>query len=143
MIYQLPPAPGRLDGYFYAAGAWQAGRESLALAGERGALVLPYHAARANAVLSVSADPVDLMLGLKPPARLELTQDGGPLDPASAGADVRLEGGRSIVVIDAPRMYELARNPDGRAHELRLDVSARGTAVYAFTFSTCTAAAAG
>jgi thiol-disulfide isomerase/thioredoxin len=143
MIYRLPPLPARKDCYFYAEGAWQAGDESLALAGENGALVLPYHAASANAVLAVSADPVDLMLGLKPPAELEITQDGLPLDSLTAGSDVRLEDGRSLLAVDAPRMYELARNPDGRAHELRLDVTARGTAVFAFSFSTCVTPAAG
>jgi thiol-disulfide isomerase/thioredoxin len=142
LIYRLPPEPERRDGSFYAEGAWQAGNESLALAGEQGALVLPYHAASANAVLAVSADPVDLMLGLKPPSRLELTQDGLPLDSFTAGSDVRIEGGRSFVLVDAPRMYELARNPDGRPHELLLDVPSRGTAVFAFSFSTCVAPAA-
>jgi Thioredoxin like C-terminal domain len=137
MIYQLPHEAERHDGYLYAEGAWQAGEESMALAGKCGALVLPYHAASPNAVLAVSADPVDLRLGLKPPARLELTQDGAPLDPASAEAGVRVEAGRSYVVVDSPRMYELARNPDGWAHELRLDVTARGMAVFAFSFSTC------
>jgi thiol-disulfide isomerase/thioredoxin len=140
MIYRLPPQPERRDGYFYAEGAWQAGDESLSLAGERGALVLPYHAASANAVLATSADPVDLMLGLKPPARLELTQDGAPLDAMTAGADVQVEAGRSSVRVDAPRMYELARNPDGRPHELRLDAAARGVAVFAFSFATCATA---
>jgi thiol-disulfide isomerase/thioredoxin len=138
MIYRLPEAQARQDGYFYAEGAWRAGEESLALAGERGALVLPYHGATANAVLAASADPVDLMLGLKPPARLELTQDGAPLDRLTAGADVQFEAGRSIVLVDAPRLYELVRNPDGRAHELRLEAGQQGLACFAFTFSTCT-----
>ncbi len=137
MIYQLPPPAQRLDGYFYAEGAWQTGDESLSLAGEQGALVLPYHAASANAVLAVSAEPVDLMLGLKPPASLELTEDGAPLDAATAGDDVRFEQSRSYVRVEAPRMYELARNPDGRAHELRIDFRARSAAVFAFSFSTC------
>ena len=99
--------------------------------------MLPYHAASANAVLSPSAEPVDLLLGLKPPTGLELTQDGAPLAAANAGNDVRFEHGRSYVLVDAPRMYELARNPDGSTHELRLDFRARNTAVFAFSFSTC------
>jgi len=143
LIYRLPPAEERRDGSFYVEGAWQAGHESLALAGEQGALVLPYHAASANAVLAVSADPVDLMLSLTPPARLVVTQDGLPLDALSAGSDVRFEAGQSIVRVDAPRMYELARNPDCLPHELRLDVPARGAAVFAFSFSTCVTPATG
>jgi thiol-disulfide isomerase/thioredoxin len=137
LIYRLPPPEQRQDGYFYAEGAWQAGSESFAVAGEHAGLVLPYHAATANAVLSVSADPVELLLGLKPPVKIGLTQDGHPLDGFQAGSDVRFEAGRSFVVVDAPRAYELARNPDGRPHELRLDLNARGTAIFAFSFSTC------
>jgi hypothetical protein len=107
------------------------------LAGEQGAVVLPYRGATANAVVSASADPVELMLDLKPPARLELTQDGTPLDGLTAGADVQFESGRSFVRVDAPRMYELARNPDGRPHTLQIGAAARGVAFYVFTFSTC------
>jgi hypothetical protein len=137
MLYRLPPRHERHDGYFYAGGTWQAGPEHLALAGDQGCLVLPYHAATANAVLAASADPVDLMLDLKPPITLTVTQDGQPLDAQSAGADVRLEDGQSRVRVDAPRMYQLARNPDAGPHELRLDVPSRGLALYAFSFSSC------
>jgi len=137
MIYQMPPPEERVDGSFYAHGAWQAGDDHFALAGERGSLVLPYHAAGANAVLSVSADPVELSLGLKPPVRLIVSQDGQPLAANSAGDDVVLDCGQSYLWIDAPRMYHIARNPDVRSHELRLEVPARGLAAFAFSFSTC------
>jgi hypothetical protein len=134
-IYRMPLQ--RQDGYFYAEGTWQAGPEHFAFAGREGALVLPYHAASVNAVLSPSADPVELLLGLKPPAVVEVLQDGTPLDPAWAGDDIYFDGGRSLVRVDAPRMYALCRNPDGRPHELTLRVSAPGLAVFAFTFTTC------
>ena len=137
LIYQLPPGHLRQDGYFYAEGAWRAGNDFLALAGEHGSLVLPYHASSVNAVLAPSADPVDLMLDLKPPARLRITQDGAPLDTLSAGADVRLEAGESLMMIDAPRLYEIVRNPDARTHELRLEVLTRGAALFAFSFTAC------
>ncbi len=143
LMYRLPPVSERHEGYFYVEGAWQAGDEWLALAGDQGALVLPYRGATANAVLAASADPVELMLDLKPPVRLELTQDGAPLDGLTAGADVQFESGRSFVHVDAPRLYELARNPDGRPHTLQIDAGARGLAVYALTFSTCVTPAGG
>jgi hypothetical protein len=136
-LYRLPPAQERRDGAFYAQGTWLAGEEYLALAGDQGSLLLPYHAASANAVLAASADPVDLLLDLKPAITVRVTQDGQPLDPASAGADILIENGESTLVVDAPRMYQIARNPDARQHELRLDVPARGLALYAWSFSSC------
>jgi thiol-disulfide isomerase/thioredoxin len=136
-LYRLPLAAERQDGWFYVEGTWQAGEDYLALAGDHGSLVLPYRGATANAVLSVSADPVELMLDLKPPIEVHITQDGQPLDTLSAGADVSCTAGHSTVRVDAPRLYELTKNLDGRQHELRIDIPARGLAVFAFTFSTC------
>lgn len=135
LLYSLPPR--REDGYFYAEGIWRASDHALELAGQQGALVLPYHAASANAVLAPSADPVDLRLGLKPALTLTVTQDGQPLDPAWAGEDVFLDSGSTCVRVEAPRMYQLVRNPDVRPRELRLEVNGPGLAVYAFSFSSC------
>jgi thiol-disulfide isomerase/thioredoxin len=137
MLYQLPPPEARCDGYFYAEGTWMAGDEHFTLAGARGSLVLPYHAATANGVLAVSTDPVDLMLDLKPPITLEVTQDGVPLDSLTAGEDVRHQAGRSVVRVDAPRLYQLARNPTAAPHELRLEAVGPGLTLFAFSFSTC------
>jgi thiol-disulfide isomerase/thioredoxin len=136
-LYSLPPPHERQDGYFYVEGMWRAGQDSLALAGARGTVVLPYRAATVNAVLATSADPVDLILDLKPPVDLRVTQDGRTLDPLTAGADINFDEKQSYVRIDAPRMYELARNPDARPHELRLEADAQGLAVFSFSFSSC------
>lgn len=140
VIYRVPPADEQQDGYFYAQGTWQAAPEYLALAGEQGALELPYHAAAVNAVLSPTGDPVEVRLDLKPPVTLRVFQDGAPLDRLHAGADITWDGaGQAVVVVDRPRMYELARNPDARPRRLRLatDGAARGLALFAFSFSTC------
>lgn len=136
-FYRLTAVHERLEGYFYVEGTWQAGAEHLALAGNHGRLVLPYQAATANVVLAASADPVDLLLDLKPAITVRVTQDGQPLDALSAGADVTLANGESVVRVDAPRMYQIARNPDVRPRELQLEVLASGLAVYAFSFSSC------
>ena len=77
------------------------------------------------------------MLGLKPPAQLTVTQDGAPLDVITAGSDIVLSEGQSFLWVDAPRLYEIARNPNAGRHELRLEARARGLATFAFTFSTC------
>lgn len=138
-IYRMPRE--RHDGYFYADGTWLAGPEHFAFAGREGAIVLPYHAASANAVLSPTPDPVELTLGLKQPVVVEVFQDGAPLPPEWAGEDVYFEGGRSLVRVDAPRLYALARNPDARLREFRRAVTAPGFTLYAFTFTTCVAPA--
>ena len=142
-LYRLPPRHERQDGYFYVEGTWQAGPEYIALVGKSGSIHLPYHATSANTVLAASADPVDLLLGLKPPIELTVTHDGQPLDALSAGADVYFSEGRAMVRVDAPRLYEITRNPDVRPHELGLHATASGLAVFSFAFSSCVAASAG
>jgi hypothetical protein len=103
--------------------------------------VVRYQAAAANAVLSPSADPVELLLSLRPdPAEplVEVRQDGAALDPMVAGSDVRFdEEGRACVHVGRPRMYELAHNATFEPHELELIFRAGGMALYTFTFSGC------
>lgn len=128
--YQLPQQ--RQDGFYYAQGLWQADEHSLALMGEMGALVLPYHAATCNAVMAPALDLADAT-----PRTLRVFQDGAPLTPENAGADIFFEYGQSLVRVDAPRSYQLARNPNAQPHELKLEISQPGLALYAFSFSTC------
>lgn len=93
-------------------------------------------------MLAASSAPVNLLLGLKPPITLRVTQDGQPLDGLTAGEDSVLAGGQSTLPVDPPRMYQIVRNPDARHHELRLEVPARAAAVYAFSLSSCVKPAA-
>ena len=138
VIYRLPPAAEQQDGAFYVQGTWQAGGDYLALAGEQGVIELPYHAAGANAVLAPSGDPVELRLDLKGPITVRVYQDGAPLDKLHAGADIGWDAdGQPVLVVDKPRMYEIARNPDARPHRLRLETATRGLALFSFAFSTC------
>ena len=105
--------------------------------------MVPYKAAGVNAVLSPSADPVEVMLNLRPtddPPLIDVLLDGAYLTPENAGADIEYDdGGVSYVKIDRPRMYELVRQPVHGAHELELIFRAGGLALYAFTFNTCVA----
>lgn len=142
MVYDLPPAPERAEPWFYAGGIWQAGPESFAFAGRNGGqIVTPYSAAGINAVLSPSADPVEIALDLRDPDILPLVEvwlDGQPVMPDVAGADVEYDdGGVSVVLVDRPRMYELVRTRQHESHELGLVFRAHGLALYAFTFERC------
>lgn len=146
MIYQLPRPAQRRDGRFYAEGIWQAGPSHFAFAGQDGGrIVLPYHAAGVNAVLSPSSDPVEVMLGLKAndDTHIEVRQDGAPLPSAIAGDDVTIRpDGTSLVHLTRPRLIELVSNDTFGRHELELVFRANGLALYVFTFTSCVVAEA-
>ncbi len=146
----MPLPIQRHEGAFYAAGIWRAERECLAFAGQDGGrITLPYRAAGVSAVLSPSADPVELLLDLPPGSDrgtqtqgaqpiIEVRQDGEFLTAINVGADVEYrDGGLSAVRVRRPRMIELVRNPGFEEHELELTFRANGLALYAFTFATC------
>lgn len=142
IVYELPPARERKEPFFYAGGIWRAGPESFSFAGqEMGRILLPYRAVGVNVVLSPSADPVEVTLNLRPAGvepRVEVFQDGQPLTPENAGADILYDdGGITYILVDRPRMYELVRNPEYGAHELELIFRANGLALYSFTFTSC------
>jgi len=144
MVYRLPRPQERREARFYAGGIWQAGQESFAFAGQDGGrIVLTYRAATVNAVLSPSADPVEVLLNLRPPdvpPLIEVRQDGAPLTPLNAGEDVQIGAdGVSTIVVTRPRMFELVRNPDFGVHEVELVFRAHGLALYGFTFTSCVA----
>jgi hypothetical protein len=133
--FTLPEA--RRDGRFYLEGIWRSGAGNLTLAGARGKIVLPYHAASVNAVLSPTPHPEQELLPLDPPMTPEILLDGQPLPRAWFGDDVFLDGQKTVVRLDAPRMYSLMRTPDARPHELQMLIGQPGLAFYAFSFGSC------
>lgn len=142
VLYDLPPAEEREEGHFYLKGIWRAWPEAVEFVGKAsGEVRLRYRAASVNAVLSPSADPVDTILNLRPSGAepvVEIRQNGRHLTPAQAGADVSYDAeGRSFVVVNRPRMYELVRNTGFEARELSLTVRATGLAFYSFSFTGC------
>lgn len=149
VVYEMSLPFQRHEGYFYAAGIWRTERECLVFAGQDGGrITLPYRAAGVSAVLSPSADPVELLLDLPPGSDrhrrtqtirpiIEVRQDGEPLTAVNAGADIEYhQDGLSTVHIRRPRMVELVRNPGFEEHELELTFRANGLALYVFTFAT-------
>lgn len=141
VFYELPPPTERQPGQFYAEGAWQAWPEALAYAGQAGGkIVLPYQAATVNAVLSPTADPVALRLGLTagPGGRVLVQQDGRYLNSSNTSRDVHITAdGVSLVHVERPRMMQLVRNPHYEQHELTLTFQTPKLALYTFTFTTC------
>lgn len=141
MMYTLPDE--RATGQFYLEGFWRSGPEWVAFAGQQsGRIVLPYQAVGVNAVLAPSSDPVEMLLNIRPTEAAPLIavrQNGRPLTPANAGADIFFREGQSVVSVERPRLFELVRNPDYESHELELVFQANGLALFSFTFTTCVA----
>jgi thiol-disulfide isomerase/thioredoxin len=142
MFYELPESLE--EGQFFLEGAWRAWPEAMAYAGRQGGkILLPYSATGVSAVLSPSADQVEVALALRVTGAdpiVVVMQDGRFLDSHSAGQDVRFrEDGTSYLEIARPRMYHIVQNMAFGRHELELTFQATGIALYAFTFSSCVA----
>lgn len=139
MAYGLPEPFARREGQFFLAGFWRAEGEAMVFAGqEPGRVTLPYSAVGVNGVFSPSFDEVELMLDLYPAGIITLHQDNQPLTPLNAGTDVQFDNqGHSFIQISRPRMVNLVRNPTYGSHELDLIFHTSGTALYAFTFTSC------
>jgi hypothetical protein len=87
---------------------------------------LRYHARSVYAVLSV-ANP-------KKPIRVNLLQDGKPLDSSAAGMDVHSDANGSYLEVSEPRMYYLIKNPDFGSHLLVLKPEASDFMLHSFTY---------
>ncbi|MDI6857524.1 MAG: redoxin domain-containing protein [Dehalococcoidia bacterium] len=125
-----------VEGFAYLDGDWLLASESLERppgSEGRSKLTMRYMAKEANLVMHPPPAP---------PGEVELLQDGNPLSEMAAGPDVQREGGRTFVVVDEPRMYELVKNDDIGAHELTLVTESDGIRLFAFTFVSCMAEAA-
>jgi thiol-disulfide isomerase/thioredoxin len=124
----------RTEGRVYLAGSWMAIEDGAMLEAEGGSIVLPYHAASVNMVAAPSAG---LGRAPDPPMIVEILQDGQALPAERFGEDVRLDNGAARMILEAARSYNIVRNPDVAAHELRLVISRPGLVFYAFSFGSC------
>ncbi|MGF1506532.1 MAG: redoxin domain-containing protein [Anaerolineae bacterium] len=143
LAYRLPIEWERTEASFYVEGFWRAEAEAMVFAGrELGRVMLPYTGQRVHAVLSPSNDPVEVILGLRPTDQeplIEVYQDGHPLTPLNAGADVHAGAEGSILAVNRARAFELVNNPAVETHELELCFRASGLSLYSFTVSGCVA----
>jgi thiol-disulfide isomerase/thioredoxin len=133
-VYQDPGT--HEDGVIYPHGAWAQGSESLLHTRQTSTpqdyVALKYHALGLNAVLKPERGK---------PIRLGVEQDGRPVAKADAGADLRYDAaGRSYVLVDQPRMYNLVKNAKFGRRELKLLAADEGLGLYSFTFTSCEAA---
>jgi thiol-disulfide isomerase/thioredoxin len=120
-----------LDGRFYADGEWMNGRDFFRLErsnGKEGHIIVPYQGLDVDSVLAPE--------GAK---QVEITvrQDDGYLSAANRGDDVRIDAkGRSFIVVDEPRLYNLVRNREYGEHVLKLGGGNKRFSLYTVSFST-------
>jgi hypothetical protein len=113
-------------------GRWDVEGDGLRLAqatkGQGSFVRVVYHGAQALAVMS-------------PPetggrSRVFVKQDDLWLHEGNKGRDIQFdEDGRSFVVIDSPRLYDLTRDSIFTPHELFLSPERAGVAIHGFSFS--------
>lgn len=124
-----PGAPREL-GLWYAHGEWDIASDALLHASVAEAapayVVFRFNAGTVSLVMSSTADePVEVILQL----------DGFPLRAAQAGPDVQWDRvGRSVVIVDEPRVYEVAILPEDGDHQMRVSTHDAGLALYAASF---------
>ena len=117
------------DGFFYASGNWTTTGDHIESASDEEArITIRYSAAAVNLVMA-SFNPQ--------PREVEILQDGKPLTPAIATADIRFRDGRSYIQVVRPRMYSLVDNKSFGTHTLELIASQPEVALFAFTFTSC------
>ncbi len=117
--------PGvRMEGMVYLDGKWQVGDEFAEAAAENASIAIRYTAKEVNLVMAPpAAGPVRVAIALE--------ADQQP------GQDTRVENGRTVIVVDRPRMYNLVANDQVRSGGLKLTAAGPGLTAYAFTFTSC------
>jgi thiol-disulfide isomerase/thioredoxin len=116
-----------LNDRIYAVGNWMNGKNSLELSAEeqaKGKIMLSYHALEVNAVIEPRARRAEVLV----------LQDDEYLTHENKGSDVLItHDGRSHILLDEPRMYNLVKNPEYGEHLLQLRAEKNGFALYSFT----------
>ncbi|HLH09265.1 MAG TPA: redoxin domain-containing protein [Terriglobales bacterium] len=113
------------DGGVILSSKWKGGTDG-AISAARGASAdLQYHARSVYAVLS---------LDTKKPVRVDVTQDGKPLDAADAGLDIKFDTNGSYLEVNEPRMYFVIKNPEFGSHLLSLSAEDHGVDLHSYTF---------
>ena len=85
-----------------------------------------------------SADTVSAVLspGENPRVEVEVQQDGKPLDSGFTTADITARRNRSLVVVEAPRIFSLVNNQAFGSHRLDLACGSPGLRLYVLSFTT-------
>jgi thiol-disulfide isomerase/thioredoxin len=120
------------EGRAYLQGQWFESGEAMvnqAGAAEQAHLAIRYRALQVVAVLKPHGVPAVSVLVL---------QDGVPLTKQDAGKDIRFDrDGHSVLLVDAPREYDVVMNKHFAQHDLELLPQRPGLGAYTFDFEAC------
>jgi hypothetical protein len=121
------------SGELATRGLWNIEPDGLRLAqdnrGQDAFVRVVYMGSQALAVLSPPA-------GKRPSARFFVKQDDLWLHEGNAGKDIRFDDdGRSFVLAESARLYDLTRDPTDRPHELYIVPDRKDAGVYGFSFT--------
>jgi len=125
-VTDFHPDGAPADGKVMFSGRWITRQDGVTSEDRSGEAQLRYHARSVYAVLSVE-NP-------KKPVRVDLRQDGNPLDRSEAGADVHFDSQGSYLEVSSPRMYYVVKNAAFGSHLLALQPQALNFALHSFTY---------
>lgn len=114
------------DGKVMLSGRWVTQQDGTTSDEKHDSAQLQYHARSIYAVLSAESS--------KKPVRVNLLQDGKPLDRSEAGVDVQFDSLGSYVEVSSPRMYYLVKNAVFGSHLLGIEPQASGFVLHSFTY---------
>ncbi|MBI2443997.1 MAG: redoxin domain-containing protein [Candidatus Magasanikbacteria bacterium] len=112
-----------LGNELYLSGRWNLATEYAENLEAAGRIIFRYRAKNVYLVGSAAR-----------PVTAQILLDGRPLDAATAGADVRLNNGQSIVEFRGDRLYHLIKTKAVGEHTLEIILEAPGLKAYTFTF---------
>ncbi len=128
-VSYAPIAPSQWqDGQLVLSGSWTFADEFAQPSGVAGSTAgVRYHALDSVAVIR-PATPADF--------KVYVTQDGQPVQRGDAGSDLKYEpDGRSYLLIDAPREYQITHNKQFGEHTLLLNPTSASFRLYELDFS--------
>ena len=123
--------PGdREDSRFYLHGVWTLNEESVrhgrTTEGFEDYLAIKYEEASVNAVLQPAG---------RKSLKVEVTLDLASVPEEMRGDDIQVDPeGRTFLVVDQHRLYNIIRSPEVAPHELRLSAASPDLILYNFTF---------
>lgn len=109
-------------------GTWQIKRQHARPGGgDTASILLSYQAKEVNMVVKPEG---------KGAIKVLVEQDHGPLPLSDRGTDIIEENGKTYLVVDRPRMYNVVNNKTFSRYMLKLSSNDPNLAAYSFTFTT-------